>query len=127
MCFKDCGGEEIIKSEEVGVFENLVGKARGIYYVVIAYCARSEESTGVDSEEKLRLSEEKLLRSLSEPVSGKPTPRLVGTRCARGDESGGQSPCNGRHNQGWQLVSRTPNFARLWRACCSSNPYWARN
>ena len=64
----------------------------GIFHVVIARFARSEESTGVDSEERQSLSEEKLLRSLSEPVSGKPTPRLVGTRCARGDESGGRSP-----------------------------------
>ena len=62
-------------------------RPRGFYHVVIARCARSEESTGVDSEERRSLSEEKLLRSLSEPVSGKPTPRLVGTRCARGERA----------------------------------------
>ena len=36
-------------------------------------------------EERRSLGEEKLLRRLSEPVSGKPTPRLVGTRGARGE------------------------------------------
>ena len=58
-----------------------------IYHVVIARFARSEKSTAVDGEERQSLSEEKLLRSLSEPVSGKPTPRLVGTRCARGERA----------------------------------------
>ena len=68
--------------------KNLGGQTpAGIYHVVIARFARSEESTAVDSEERQSLSEEKLLRSLSEPVSGKPTPRLLGTRCARGDWS----------------------------------------
>ena len=72
--------------------KNLGGRSPAeIYHVVIARFARSEESTGVDSEERRSLSEEKLLRSLSEPVSGKPTPRLVGTRGARGEGTQGEA------------------------------------
>ena len=79
----EIGSAEPAKLLPQAAVRNLGGRLpAGIYHVAIARFARSEE--------RQSLSEEKLLRSLGEPVSGKPTPRLVGTRGARGEGEGGR-------------------------------------